>query len=142
MVKVSQRELSFALDASTFMSSDDIEAFVCTKTGKVWVAGLDDVTGEEEALPDDLYSNEQYILLPDKRDLDLGRDLVMQFVNEFLPDEIERVYGYFRRSGAYGHYKALLQTNELLDEWHQFEEQQVDKALRDWCAENNLQMEE
>ena len=36
-----------------------------------------------------------------KRDLDLGKSLVVDFVREFLPDDLEQVRRYFSHRGAY-----------------------------------------
>jgi hypothetical protein len=64
---------------------------------------------------------EQRIRVPHKNDLDLGRNLVFEFVEEYLPDDYERVRKMFRRTGAYTRYKALLERRGLLKERHHVE---------------------
>ena len=129
MVNVNKDDLVMAIDMVSASESCDIDsyAYVCTVTGKVWVTGFDDKS-----------DNPQYIMAPDKREMDLGRDLVLKFIGEELPNELERVYGFFRRRGAYGKYKRLLEQHQLLDQWHGYEEQEVERALERWCEANSL----
>jgi hypothetical protein len=49
-----------------------------------------------------------YVQLPDKRELDLGRALVFDFVRQFLPDDFSEVQRMFGRRGAYAKFKDLL----------------------------------
>ena len=44
----------------------------------------------EEELPDDI-DDEKYISISDKRELDLGKPLVLDFAREFLPDDYDEV---------------------------------------------------
>jgi hypothetical protein len=61
----------------------------------------------DEKLPDDI-DNEKYIAIPDKRELDLGEPLVLDFAREFLTDGYDEVRHIFSRRGAYRRYKDLL----------------------------------
>jgi hypothetical protein len=45
--------------------------------------------GDSDELPDDLDENEKYINIPHKNDLDLGRNLVFNFISTNLPGELE-----------------------------------------------------
>jgi hypothetical protein len=81
------------------------------------------------------------ISVPHKNDLDLGKNLVMEFVSEFLPKELDIVYSIFRRQGAYRRYKDLLDQKGLLDEWYKFENERQKAALKEWCAENGIAIE-
>jgi len=132
--------LMMALDAVSSGASCGIEtlAYVCTKTGKVWVTGFDDDSLEDEGLPTDLSDNAQYIMAPEKSELDLGKELALAFVEQNLPDELNRVYALFRRKGAYGNYKQLLSYFNLLEQWHAFEENQTELALQSWCQTQGL----
>jgi len=38
-----------------------------------------------DALPDDIEGDKKYIAIPDKRELDLGKPLALDFAREFLP---------------------------------------------------------
>jgi len=65
----------------------------------------------------------------------------MDFVRSRCPEEIDRVLSIFRRRGAYGRYKELLEQKSLLDEWYVFEQQRTRQALLHWCEENSIELE-
>jgi len=138
MGKVVLDDLLMAIEtvASGEQCGTEILAYVCSQTGKVWTAGDEDYN--EEPLPDDLGSNPQYLMAPDKRDLPLGRNVALDFVKAYMPHEVERVYGFFRRKGAYANYKNLLAEQDLLESWYEYEELQTMTCLQQWCEVNDL----
>lgn len=112
-------------------------AFVSRETGQVVLRG----EGIEELPPDDLDDDRVWVAVPDKRDLDLGRRLVRRFADERLtPALAERVDACFRRRGAYGRFKDLLEDHGRLQDWFAFEAEATEAALRDWCASEGLQL--
>jgi len=111
---------------------------VCKDTGKILYRS--EMAGIEIEDEDDL-DWEQYIEIPHKNDLSLGRHLVFEFVEEYLPDDYERVRKMFRRSGAYNRYKALLERQGLLKEWYNIENNREERALRKWCKENGIELD-
>ena len=115
-------------------------AYLCRQTGEIHYddAGL---SGEYEPLPDDIEDAAKYIAVPTTRDLDLGKQLVSDFVNEFMPDDYDFVRSIFSRRGAYGQFKNFLARERKLDQWHAFEEQALRKAIREWCADNGIELE-
>jgi hypothetical protein len=44
----------------------------------------------------------------------------------------------FRRKGAYGQFKRLLESRGALERWHDYEERTVEEALQAWCRENGI----
>jgi hypothetical protein len=96
--------------------------------------------GDSE-FPEDVDENDDYIFIPHKTDLDLGKSLVMAFAGERCPELFDRVTAIFSRRGAYGRYKELLADNDLLEEWYAFENARTKEALLEWCAENGLVIE-
>ena len=54
----------------------------------------------------DIEDEEKYIQIPDQRELDLGKSLVMDFAGEFLSDDFDKVREIFRKRGAHGRFKA------------------------------------
>jgi hypothetical protein len=70
------------------------------------MAGIDEIP--EDAEEDD------YLWIPHKIDLDLGKSLVMDFVRARCEDEIETVLAIFQHKGAYGRFKDLLAHKGLL----------------------------
>ena len=97
--------------------------------------------GDSDELPDDI-DEPKYISIPYKNDLDLGKNLVIEFISLFLPEELDQVNSIFRRKGAYSRYKDLLFEKGLLDKWHKFEDERQKAALKIWCTENEIEVEE
>jgi len=108
-------------------------------TGKIyWHSKVGD---NDEELPDDI-DEENYISIPDKRELDLGKPLVLDFAREFLPDDYDEVRHIFSRRGAYRQYKELLVQRGALERWYDFSNKSEEMALREWCAENGIETSE
>jgi hypothetical protein len=128
-------------DAFLFVSSAPPEehyAYLNKETGEAYyVSSL----GDSDELPDDLEENDNYIVVPHKNDLNLGRSLVFDFISANLPDEYQRVRGFFSRQGAYARFKDLLESKGQLDAWYEFERKATDEALREWCKDNDIGLE-
>ena len=90
-------------------------------------------------MPDDI-DDEKYISITDKRELDLGKPLVLDFAREFLPVDYDAVHHIFSRKGAYRRYKDLLVRRGALDLWYDFSNKAEEAALREWCAENGIDL--
>jgi hypothetical protein len=112
----------------------DCEAYVSRATGTVHCFG----EGVDEEPPEDIEDEDLYIAVPHKDDFDLGRSLALRFVEERLPQSREAVYGFFRKRGAYAHFKSLLAQVNQLDAWHAYEQAATENALREWCAANGF----
>src|SRR5690348_4695117 len=64
------------------------EAYLDRQSGKIyWHSEFGE---NDEELPDDI-DNEKYIAIPDRRELDLGKPLILEFACEFLPDDYDEV---------------------------------------------------
>ena len=113
-------------------------AYICLETGQVlWRS--EDLDGPDE-LPDDIESD-KYIELPRRRDLDLGTRLVMRFADEAAPDHADEIRRIFSRKGAYARFKGYLTGVGLLKRWYEYEEAETEKALREWCKAQGLEVE-
>jgi hypothetical protein len=114
-------------------------AVLCKDTGKILyrsdMAEIDEIEDEEDLDWD------QCVEVPHKNDLDLGRNLVFEFVEENLPSDYERVRRIFRRRGAYARYKDLLERRGLLQEWYNVENTREERAIRKWCEENEIELD-
>jgi len=91
-------------DAFYYVSSDQPfmnHAVLNKKTGKTFYSS--ELSGED-GFPADVDSDD-YIGIPHKNDLDLGRNLVFEFALEYFPERQDEVYAYFQRKGAYSKYK-------------------------------------
>jgi hypothetical protein len=138
-VTVDGQDLRLAFDFVSVGAGLDASAYICLETGKIhWRsadAGLDD-----EDLPEDIEDETRYLAVPSQHDLGLGRRLALAFVAEELLDEYDTVAGFFRRRGAYARFKDLLDARGKLAAWYEFENQATDEALRDWCADHDIEL--
>ena len=108
-VSFSDLRLAFEFVSSGGMGEN--EAYLDRQSGKIyWHSEFGD---NDEELPNDI-DDEKYISIPDKRELDLGKPLVLDFAREFLPVDYDEVRHIFSRTGAYGRYKDLLVRALLL----------------------------
>ena len=125
-----------------FVSSDyDAEAYVCLKTGELFWTG-DEMVYDfgENPLPDDLDDPKKYISVPDKRDLDLGTNLVFEFADRYVPDRYDEIRAMFRKKGAYARLKDLLERCGKLEQWYEFSDSEERRVLLEWCKENGLEV--
>ena len=126
--------------AFEFVSSGGMgenEAYLDRQSGKIyWHSEFGD---NDEELPDDI-DDEKYTAIPDKRELDLGKPLVLDFARGFLPEDYDEVRRIFSRSGAYRRYKDLLVRRGALERWYDFSNKAEEVALREWCAQNGVDL--
>ena len=113
-------------------------AFICRDTGRIFYTS--DLYDTDEDCPDDVAENDQYISLPHKNDLDLGTRLVRAFTRERAPQLDNQVREIFSRKGAYSRFKALLESNRILNDWYEYEERQSMIALKEWCRTNGIDL--
>ena len=118
--------------SAPFMNS----AFISKTTGQVFYASS--AHEMDEPLPEDYEDASLYWSVPHRNDLDLGRTLVFEFVEERLADQLGAVEGYFRRRGAYGRFKDLLERKGLLEAWYEHEREATVSALLAWAAEEGM----
>jgi hypothetical protein len=93
-----------------------------------------------EPLPEDIDDGAKYVRLPDRQDLDLGTELVLRFAAERLDEHYDEIAAIFSRKGAYRRFKQFVSRLGALDSWYEFENDAREKALRDWCAENSVEV--
>jgi hypothetical protein len=141
MVKVKFDDLLAAFDFVSFGTPFENQAFVSLDTGAVyWMSESNPI--EEEDLPDDLEASDRYLAVPHKNDLELGNHLALRFAEEQLPDRLATITHFFRHRGAYARFKELLSSEGCLDRWYAYEAEATEQALRDWCKENEIQLDE
>jgi hypothetical protein len=107
------------LTAFEFVSGDgSSEALLCRRTGRVYwrsaAAGVDEI-GDE--LPEGAEDDPNYIAIPRKQVLGLGKALALDFAREFLPKDYEDVRDMFGRRGAYRNFRALVTKRRVLERW-------------------------
>jgi hypothetical protein len=129
------------LDAFEFVSVAmpyEHRAYICADAGTIHLSSAD--LDDEEDLPDDLETSDRYIEVPQKNELNLGQTLVFSFVRQELPDDLDDVRDIFRKMGAYGRFKGLLQARGRLEKWYAFEERATEATLRAWCQDVGIQL--
>jgi hypothetical protein len=140
MITVKYDDLSAAFDFVSFGVPFEHRAFVSRDTGAIyWISETNPI--EEEELPDDLETSDRYIEVPHKNDLDLGNHLARRFTEEQLPHRFATVEAFFRHRGAYARFKDLLSSEGCLERWYAYEAEAAAQALRDWCAANEIQLD-
>ena len=119
-------------------------ALLCKDTGKILLrspmAGIDEI--EEDEKEEDDHDPGECVKAPHKNDLNLGIKLILEFVEEYMPDEEYTVRNIFKKRGAYPRYKNLLLQRDLLQQWYDFEHCREETALRKWCKENDIELKE
>ena len=139
MVAIKYADLLDAFEFVSFGAPFESSAFICADTGVIYCTS--DTLELDEKVPEDLETSDRYIAIPHKNDLNLGRDLVLSFVDQALSEDYGTVAGFFRRKGAYSRFKQLLESRGALEAWFTFEANAVEAALRQWCEENRIQLQ-
>jgi hypothetical protein len=132
-------DLQFAFEFVNFGGLGENRAVLDRQTGRVYYHSEVGDNVEEDEIPDDL-DDERHIEIPHKSELNLGKALVLDFVRQFLPGDYDDVRDIFRRKGAYGRFKVLLVRRGSLDRWHDFSAKAEEAALREWCADNEIEL--
>jgi hypothetical protein len=117
-------------------SPDDSEAFVSRVTGIVhWSSSTMEL---DDKLPEDIEDGNVYVVVPNKHDLNLGKDLALAFAEEQFADSYQTVANFFRQRGAYGRFKDFLEQNGYLEAWYDYESKATELALREWATKEGL----
>lgn len=138
MVAVNLEELKEAVDFVSGGEEFDNAAYISLETGRIFFHSTLVDMGED--LPEEIDDAYRYLPVPHRYDLDLSRRLALDFAAAELPADLDQVFAYFRRPGAYRRFKALLATRDKLDTWFAFEDAATESALRGWCTENGLEL--
>ena len=127
--------------AIQYVSSHDYsnEALLCKENGKIYYQSeMDSFDDLGERPPEDV----ALIQIPSWQDFDLGNRLVRKFAQRQMPGDYEHIQDIFRAKGAYGRFKSFLVKRGRLDDWHEFENNAQEQAIRDWCEENGIELKD
>ena len=117
-------------------SPDDSEAFVSRVTGTVhWSSSTIEL---DDDLPEDIEDASIYVAVPNKYDLNLGKNLALTFAEDQLADSYLTIANIFRQRGAYSRFKDLLERKDCLQAWYDYEAKATELALREWAAEEGI----
>lgn len=137
-MKIKYSEIEQAFDFVSYGAPAEHSAILDKATGKVWRHS--DLSDFDE-IPEEFLESEQSVAIPHKKELDLGNRLVFRFMRSVAPDEEGRVRGFFSGRGAYARYKDWLESKEILQQWYDFEAIETEKALREWCVDNEVELD-
>lgn len=128
-------------DAMMFVSSagyGENSAILDRSTGKIYYRSAFGDLDELDEFNEDEFDSDIHIAIPHKNDLNLGKELVFDFVEAYVPEIYEKVEGIFRKRGAYSRYKVLLESKSSLQQWYDYENRRTQQALHRWCEENGI----
>ena len=132
-------DLVLAFDFVSFGQPYEHQAFLCKDSGKIyWYSEFGD---NQEDLPADI-DDPKYIEIPQKKELGLGKNLVLDFASEYLSDDIERIESMFHHKGAYAQFKDYLERKEMLEKWYEYETQAQETAVKSWCRQNEINIQQ
>jgi hypothetical protein len=114
------------------------QTFLCKQSGKLYCHS--ELCDDLDILPDDIDDSEKVLPIPDKRELDLGKPLALDFARQFLPGDFDDVRQIFSRRGAYAKFNNLLDRRGMLDQWYAFEAEAEESALKMWCELNSIEV--
>jgi hypothetical protein len=128
-------DIEFAFDYVSSMPMACNSAVLCKNSGDFFYSSDYD---DEDEIPEDVYDREDCVWIPHKNELDLGRNLVFEFAEQHLPDDIEHVRQIFRKKGAYARYKDYLDSKGFLKKWYDYENKRQTETITQWCKENKI----
>ena len=135
---VSLNDLRDAFEFVCAGGGGEHQAFLCKQSGKLYCHS--ELCDDLDILPDDIDDSEKFLPIPDKRELDLGKPLALDFARQFLPGDFDDVRQIFSRRGAYAKFKILLDRRGMLDQWYAFEAEAEESALKMWCELNSIEV--
>ena len=137
-MKVSYSDIEDAFFYVGFEQQFVNSAVIDKSTGKIYYRS--EMSGDDE-VPEELWESDSGVGIPHKNDLELGRTLVFRFAESLTPDDYDHVRDIFRRKGAYSRYKDFLESKGLLPKWYDFEKEAQEKAIRNWCKDNGIELD-
>lgn len=93
VVSVPYDEILSAFEFVSSAAPTEHNAYISMDTGQIhWVSEL---ASMDEEIPENLDTSNQYISVPHKNDLDLGRKLVLRFAAQEMPQVYDEVRAIF-----------------------------------------------
>ena len=137
-MRIRFQDIQEAFEFVSAAGGGEHQAFLCKPSGKLYC--YSELCDDLDILPDDIDDTEKFLQIPDKKELDLGKPLALEFTREFLPDDFDDVRQFFSRRGAYARFKDLLDQRGALAQWYDFEAKAEERALRLRCELNSIEV--
>lgn len=96
------------------------------------------MVGDSDDVPDDFDDATRYVARPDTRELGLGSQLAIQFASETAPALLDEVRKVFKRRGRFRRFKDVLDRNDLLASWYEYQAEKQRTIILQWCADNDI----
>lgn len=138
MINIDYSELEMAFD---FVSGATIAlsaAYASRESGKIYWES----TELDEEIPADIGDPKLYVEIPSRLELNLGKQLALSFAAEYLGESYNIVANIFRKRGAYGRFKDLLEATGQLEAWYEYESNSVKLALCEWAESEGFRVTE
>ena len=135
-MKIKYEDVDLAFTYVSSMPPFTNSAYLNIETGDIY---YESGYGDSDEMPDDI-DDDKYIRLPHKSNLGLGKDMVLGFVSEYMPNDINEIKRIFTAKGAYARYKEYLEHKGLLKKWYEYEEKHTEAELRAWCKKNKIEI--
>jgi hypothetical protein len=115
-------------------------AYINRETGELFLES--DFDDQTPRIPDDAETDPAMVPVPSKYDLDIGQQLVWDFVRQELPEREAEVRQFFRRRGAYQRYKSFLENMGRLEDWYAFEEKNTVETILAWANNKGIRVDD
>ena len=133
-MEIEYSDIEYAFMFASSGQLQECSAYISLETGETYYQSD---YGDFDELPEDI-DDPKYLTIPHKIELDLGKRLVLNFAYEYLGDKAEDVEIIFSNKGAYSRFKRLLDRYGKLELWYNYENNAQQKAIIEWCEENNI----
>ncbi|MBC8524032.1 MAG: hypothetical protein ISR54_05850 [Chlorobium phaeobacteroides] len=133
-------ELRMAFDFVSSRDQGENIAYVGRDDGEFYyysqVLGLDETRGK------DVHSS-NFESVPHRDILNLGRELAFDFIDERLAEQYAVVREYFAEEDtAESRFSDMLQSHGLLQDWNEYKAEKVEKTLREWCTQKQIELDD
>ena len=133
-------DIEMGMEFASISGAGEVMAYLSRKTGRIHEISED--YDADEDVPEDIQERDEYIEIPSRKELGLDSRIARGFAENRAPELIEDVREIFSRKGAYRRFEGLMESRGLMDAWHQYENERTRAALREWCEENGIELEE
>ena len=88
-MRVSLKDIREAFDFVSTGGGDEHQAILFKQSGKLYYHS--ELCDDLDSLPDDIDDGDKFLPIPDKRELDLGKPLALDFARQFLSGGFDEV---------------------------------------------------
>ncbi|HED31306.1 MAG TPA: hypothetical protein ENN50_06445 [Prosthecochloris aestuarii] len=137
VVMLSYSEIVMAFDFVSSGEEGDNHAWICRDSGEI--VYFSEVLGLDERRGQDIHSP-NCVAVPHRNDLELGRELVFDFIDEELPDKYASIRDiYADPEDPEGRFRELLQARGVLDRWNDYKAGRIRSSLMTWCQARGIE---